>query len=112
MLQDGKIEELALSLKGYIATNFELVKLEGAERASVIGSGLICAIALGIVGLFCILFVSLGASFYLSGLLADSYSGFGIVAAFYLLIALLLVITRKKLVAIIRDKIVGNVLNS
>jgi hypothetical protein len=112
MMKKIEMEDVATSIKGYLATNIELLKLEGTERASVIGSGFVVAIILGIFGFLTLFFLSLGSCFYISSLIGDNYSGFGIMAGFYLLITLILLVRRKKLIASLRDKIISKVLSA
>jgi hypothetical protein len=110
MSEHGKIEELTDSLKRYATTSYELIKLEATERSSVIGSGIISSILLGIVGIMVALFVSFAAAFYISARLGDTWSGFAIVGGFYLLLLLILAAGRKSLVEKpLRDKIIRNI---
>ncbi|MBL0309934.1 MAG: phage holin family protein [Bacteroidetes bacterium] len=104
---EEKIEELTESLKTYVSTNYELGKLEAAERSAVIGSGLIIGLLVGVVSSLFLFFISLWVGFYLSNLLGDNYSGFGIIAVFYLVLGLFLVFGREKLIKRpIRDKMI------
>lgn len=104
--------ELANSLKSYVNTNIELLKLEVTERCSVIGASLLSnLLVILIVALFA-LFVSLWLGFYLSALLGDSYSGFAIIAGFYLILGIVLILGKNKfLESPLRDKIIQKVLN-
>ncbi len=90
-----KIEVLSDEIKLYATTSFELLKLEAAERAAVIGSSMISGLLLAFLGLLFILFISLGAGFYLSELLGNAYLGFLIVGGFYLVLTLLVSIGKK-----------------
>ena len=92
-----KIDGLTQSIKQYIGTNIELIQLEVINRFSVIGASLISIILIGIIGILFVLFISIGAGFYLSYLLGNYYFGFAIIAGFYLLLFLILIIGKKKL---------------
>ena len=92
-----KIEEVADNLKKYVKTNIELLKLEGAERAAVIGSGLISSVVVGFTGILGVLFISIAAGFYISDHFGNHCTGFAIVAAFYFLLTLIFVLGRKKM---------------
>ena len=92
-----KIEEVADNLKKYVKTNLELLKLEGAERAAIIGSGLMSYVILGFMGIFCVLFISIAAGFYISDTFGNNYAGFAIVAGFYLLLSIIFILGRKKM---------------
>lgn len=104
---EEKIEDLTESLKRYVSTNYELSKLEAAERSAVIGSGLITGLMIGVIASLFLFFISLWVGFYLSDLLGDNSSGFGIIAIFYLLLGLTVVLGRNKLIKRpLRDKII------
>jgi len=104
--------EIAESLKNYVNTNIELLKLEVTELCSVIGASLLSnLLVIFIVALFAF-FASLWFGFYLSDLLGDNYSGFAIIAGFYLILGIILILGKNKfLESPIRDKIIQKVLN-
>jgi uncharacterized membrane protein (DUF485 family) len=95
MIEQDKLEKLTENLNKYVKTNFELVKLEATERACVVGSKLIVSLILLVIFCLFILFISLGASFYLSDYFNNNSIGFVIVAGFYLFIGLILVTGKK-----------------
>ena len=95
---EKKIEELVDSLKDYATTNFELVKLEAIERSAVIGGSICTMVAIGLVGTFFLVFGSLCIGFYLSAQLGNYYVGFGLVAAFYLLMMIVLFVFSSSLI--------------
>ena len=110
MPDQGKIEELTESLKRYISTNFDLIKYQGIERATVIIADLVSNVLVVLMLLFFIFFISLWACFYISALFGDNYSGIAIVAGFYLLIGVILYIVRKKMIIKpLRNIIVRNI---
>jgi hypothetical protein len=92
-----KIEELIENLKCYSVTTVELIKLETANRFSAIVSVVISKFIIGLIVLLFAFFLSLAICFYLSELFDNNYLGFGIVAGFYLLLGIVLIIGRKKL---------------
>jgi len=109
----GKIEEITESLKSYIATNYELIKLKAIERFTVILADLISDFLVGLVLFLFVFFTSLWAGFYLSVRLGDNFSGFAIVAGFYLLVGLIMLIVRKKMVEKpLRNKIVRKIMSN
>jgi len=112
MSEHVNIEEIADSLKVYVNTNLELIKLELTERVSVLGSSLISNLLVWLVIVLFLFFISLGLAFYLSNLLGNNYSGFIIIAGFYLLIGLILILGKKRLVEKpLRDKIIQELLH-
>lgn len=108
-----KIEELIENLKLYFVTTIELIKLEITDRFSAMLATLISKVIIGITVFLFALFLSLGISFYLSEYFGNNYMGFGLVAGFYLLMGLILIIGRKKLlVNPMREKIVQEIMQS
>jgi len=104
--------ELAESLKNYLNTNIELLKLELTERCSVIGASLLSNLLVVLIVVLFAFFGSLWFGFYLSDLLGDSYSGFAIIAGFYLILGIVLILGKNKfLESPLRDKIIQKVLN-
>lgn len=80
----------------YAKTQFEIYKLKGIKM----GAGVFAAVATGIIlwliFLMLLLFLSVGAAFYLGSLLGKWHHGFFIVAGFYALIGLLIYVFRVK----------------
>jgi len=108
-----KLTEVSESLKQYLITNFEIIKLQATERTSVIGSVLGSKLVVGLTVFLFVFTLSIALGFYLSALLGDTYSGFAIIAGFYFLLAIVLLIGRKKLIETpLRDKIIKKILES
>lgn len=111
MSETGKIEDLTKSLKVYVQTNIELIKLEATERTSVFGSSLISILIVGFSMFLFVLFISISAGFYLANYFNNNYTGFILVTGFYLLLTIILIIVRKKFIERpIRNKIVKRIL--
>ncbi len=110
MSETGKIEELTKSLKVYVQTNIELVKLEAAERTSVFGSSLISILIVGLFMILFLLFVSITAGFCLADYFNSNYIGFLLVTGFYFLLTIILFFARKKLIeSPIRNRIITRI---
>ncbi|MFA9390175.1 MAG: phage holin family protein [Prolixibacteraceae bacterium] len=108
-----KIEDLIEDLKRYTVTSIELFKLEATDSASALVSELISKVVIGIIVLLFAFFLSLGICFYLSDLFGNNYLGFGMVAGFYLLLGIVLIIGRKKLlINPVREKIIQEMMSS
>lgn len=106
-----KIEALSDDLKVYFSTNVELVKLQALDRASAAGAGIASMLIIGTVMLMFAVFASVSAAVYLSILLGAYYIGFGIVAGFYLLAGIIMLVSRKQsLENPIRNTIIRNAL--
>lgn len=92
-----KWEGLTDHLKAYVNTRVELTKLQIAEKVSLIVSQLI---AVAIVALFFLLFLifgSIAGAWALSNWIGKPYSGFLIVAGIYLVLGILVWLTRARL---------------
>jgi hypothetical protein len=107
----NQIDELSNSLKQYVSINYKLSKLEAIEYSSNLGANAITSLIVGIFGIMFILFFSIFTSFYLSSILKNNYIGFGIVATFYFLVFLTLLLCKKWLRIPIREKITDCLLN-
>lgn len=81
----------------FLKDKIELTRLVTIEKIVKILAPLFAGIILVILFLFAIIFLSFVAGIYFSHLLQNSLYGFGIVAAFYLIIFLILTIFRKQL---------------
>jgi|APHig6443717817_1056837.scaffolds.fasta_scaffold06865_5 uncharacterized membrane protein YagU involved in acid resistance len=108
-----KIENLIENLKCYAVTTVDLFKLETADRFSTILSKLISNVIIWLTVVLFSLFLSLCISFFLSDIFDNSYIGFGIVAGFYLLLLIALIVFRKKiLIRPIRDRMIQEIMQS
>jgi len=106
-----KLEQLSDELKNYLQLSLQIYKLELINKVSTFGSVAISWVVVAGSVLFVVLFVSIGLGFYLSALLGDTYSGFAIVAAFYLLLALVLSLGRRKMIENpLRDMLITKIL--
>jgi hypothetical protein len=108
-----KLEALSNSLKQYLILNLEILKLEVIKKTSETGASLFSSLILGISLFLFVFALSMGIGFYLSALIGDTFSGFAIIAAFYLLISIVLLIGRKKMIEKpMRNKIIRKTLGN
>jgi hypothetical protein len=98
MNEKDKTIELTEALKNLLNTNAELFKLEIAQESSKIVPAILSVIIVSLFAAFFVFYFSMSIGFYLSYLLKSDYIGFGIVAGFYFLLLLILVMSRKKTV--------------
>ena len=109
----GKIEEITERLKSYFSTNYEIIKLKSIERFTVILADLISDFLVGLVVFLFVFFLSLWAGYYLSTRIGDNYSGFAIVAGFYLLVGFIMIVLRRKVVEKpLRNKIIRKIFSN
>jgi hypothetical protein len=93
-----KLEGLTDHVKEYINTRVELTKLRLAEKTSLVIGNLIAVIIVVLLFLFFIVFGSFAGAWALSDWIGKPYSGFLIVAGFYLLLGIIVWIARGKLI--------------
>lgn len=85
-------DSLIGNLTGYLDTRIDLVRLEIQQKVSTVFVGIIHGATLAILGLLFVIFVSIFAGLALNAALDSPYWGFGIVAGFYLLLLVLVLV--------------------
>lgn len=85
-------DSLIGNLTGYLDTRIDLVRLELQQKTSTVLVGTIHGATLAILGLLFIIFVSVFAGLALNSVLNSEFLGFGIVAGFYLLLLVLMLV--------------------
>ncbi len=98
IVENTKVENALEHLKEYLNTRYDIAVLKVSDKGSSILSGLISYALLVVIGLFFLLFVSFGVALLISQQMGNAYSGFLIVAGFYLLLVVILLIVKDKLV--------------
>jgi len=84
-------------VKEYIETYIKLARLKAIERGTSIFAGIITDVFI-ILGLsIAFLFASLTLAFYLSDVFHSTWQAFGIVALAYLIIIVIIMLTRKSM---------------
>lgn len=108
-----KLEQLTDSLNRYLMLNIEIIKLEATKHVSTISSTVVSSLVVGISVFLFMFSLSIGLGFYFSALLGDSYSGFAIIAGFYFLLAIIVIIGRKSLIENpLRNKLIRKILEN
>ncbi|QQV04016.1 MULTISPECIES: phage holin family protein [Chryseobacterium] len=94
------------TIKEYASKRIDLLKIEATEKSSI-SAGVIAYLVILLVafGFFIILF-NFGLAFLIGKALNDYSLGFLIIAGFYLLIMILVVIFKKKIVNMVADKVI------
>ena len=112
MAETKQIEVLTESIKLCASTNYDLSKYEALERLSTISSVFISHVLVGIIAFLFILFLSFSLGFFFSVLVGNSYGGFGVIAGFYMIVGIILLLSRKKFIeSPIRNRIISKALN-
>lgn len=111
-MEEKKIlfEELFEKAVAYGETSIELLKLKAVAKTSVHVSTLVARLLLFFVFAMFLFILSIGVSFWLGGLLGQVYYGFFTVAAFYLLVALIVLLLRPSIKKRITNAIISNLL--
>jgi hypothetical protein len=94
----AKAEELAGSVKDYVNTRIESVKLGAAAKSSAVMANMIAAIAVAAVLLLFVIMLSAALAFGLGEWTGKLWLGFLIVAVLYLLLGMMVWVGRKKLI--------------
>ncbi|HCS19982.1 MAG TPA: hypothetical protein DIW47_05370 [Bacteroidetes bacterium] len=97
MEEPGKLDVLDDRFKAYLSTSIQLVKLEAIERSSVLVASLFSRLIILVPALIALIFLSIGASFFLAQYVGRYDLGFGIVAGFYVLVTLFLILGRRNI---------------
>ena len=90
LLKFLKIEGLSEHLSGYVEDKIELLKLELQEDGVALGTKLLFFIGIMILGLCCLLFVSIGFAIFLNSIFDHIFIGYFIVAGVYLILTLII----------------------
>lgn len=88
-------EEMRDDITKYVNSTLELGKLEVIEKISLSASAIVHALMLSSALVIALFFILITAAFYLSELFQNFWIGFGIIAAFALLVTLIILISGK-----------------
>jgi len=89
----AETEEL---VETYIKDRLLLVRMEATEKGAKLAAYFITGLLLSLVFLLILLFLSLMAGYYFSELTGSQFYGFGIIAGFYIIVAIVLLFLRKR----------------
>lgn len=84
-------------LQQYIQQRILLLRLQATDKISRIASAIITVVLMVVIGLFLLIFASITAGFWLTHLTGSAIAGFGIVALFYFVVFLFIIIFLKKI---------------
>ena len=84
-------------IKQYINQRMLLLRLQATEKASNIAAILITIIVIVVIALFLLIFASITAGYWLADLTGSLTTGFGIVALFYLVIFIFVLLFLRKI---------------
>lgn len=92
----------------YIQNNLLLLKLQAVEKISKLVAVITAGLLIVLFCFFILFFLSLLAGYYFTDVTGSKYWGFGIIAAFYVVLLALIIFFRKKL---LDQYIVNTVIN-
>jgi 4-hydroxybenzoate polyprenyltransferase len=95
-----RVEDLADNVKEYVNTRIESLKLNAAEKSSVIIANGVARIVVAIVFIIFIALASIALSLILGEWLGKLWAGFLVVACFYLFIGIITWFARGKLIRV------------
>jgi hypothetical protein len=84
-------------LKEYAETRLKLAKYEAIDKSTAVLASMITDVIVTISLILTFLFLSFAFAFYLSDLLHSKWQGFGCTAILYLVIAVIIILTKDKL---------------
>lgn len=111
MIKDKNIESLVIKMEAYGKTNLEILKLKTVDKTADVSSRLLSRSFLLIALSFFALFINLGLSFWIGEILGKVYYGFAVVAGFYLLLSIILMVVHRLFIRRMKDYIISQLLN-
>jgi len=97
-------------LEAYIENRILLAKMQVTQKLSHKMASVLMITLLATIFAFAMVFGGIMAAYYLTDLTGSLVKGFGYVAAFYLALLILAFFFRKKLIAVMVDAIIKNIL--
>jgi hypothetical protein len=89
----AETEEL---IETYIKDRLLLARIEAAEKGAKLAAHFATGLVLLLLSFFILLFLSIMAGYYFAELTGSQFYGFGIIAALYILLLVILLIIRKR----------------
>jgi hypothetical protein len=93
-----KAENLAKSAGDYFDTYYKLTVVKAADKATGIAASSLAGIAIVFLGIFVLFFLGIALGVWFGQLLNNAIAGYLLVAAFFLLVIVILVALRKRIV--------------
>ena len=97
--QDGVIDALFEKTKDYVETRADLFKLKAIKKTAEVGSSIVSKVIVAIVFLSFFIFLNVALGLWLGHLTGASYLGFFILAAFYLIVGIVIYSSRQKIIS-------------
>lgn len=97
MEQQNFFKEAKSAVEQYLKDRLLLIKLQAVEKVSQGVASAVFVVLLVFLGFFMWLFLNITAGFFFGHLLGHTFWGFAVVTGFYLLLIIILMISRKAL---------------
>jgi len=112
-VHSNKLEYLFDQLKEYFTIIIKVKELELINHSSRIFSAIFSQMIIAAIAFLFLTFFSLAAGFYISFLFGNNYAGFAIIAGFYMVLLVLLLIFKKEwLERPIQDRMIDKLLEN
>ena len=100
----GFFEETQELVEDYVGNRLQLLKLQTAEKSARLVSLLLTVVVMAFLCFFILLFLSITAGYFLAQVTGSLFTGFGIVAVFYVILLVAVLYLRKRFL----DKYISN----
>ena len=97
--KDGVIDALFEKTKDYVETRADLFKLKAIKKTAEVGSTLVSKVIVAVVFSTFFIFLNIALGLWLGDLIGRNYIGFFIVAAFYLIVGIIVYSNRQKIIS-------------
>jgi len=85
-------------IENYSRTSIDLFKLKAIDQLSKILSNAVFGIIIGLLALLFLLFLNLAFAYWINDLLGKKFVGFFLVAGFYFLLMIILIVFNKQII--------------
>jgi hypothetical protein len=97
--KEGVIDTLFEKTKDYVETRADLFRLKAIKKTAEVGSSIVSKIIVAVVFSSFFIFLNIAIALLLGDLIGKLYIGFFIVAAFYLIVGILIYSNRQKIIS-------------
>ena len=97
--KDGVIDTLFEKTKDYVETRADLFKLKAIKKTAEVGSSIVSNVIVAVVFSSFFIFLNVALGLWLGDLTGRNYIGFFIVAAFYLIVGIIIYSNREKIIS-------------
>ncbi len=85
-------------IESFGKTTIDLVKLKAVDKLAKLASNIVFGVLIALIGFFFLIILNMALAFWVGDLVGKTHAGFFIVAGFYVLLMVILVLFKKQLV--------------